>query len=146
MDGQADAGPPLAIGVGELRFLYLGVSDTEAALRPWLDGLGARLRWRFRNFGADVAGLDVGTGPTVMLADHRPPGSVLPIWAVADLAAAARALADRGWHVTGPLGTPEGDAVVAEGPDGAEVALLEVIRPGALDQAWDDGDSTHRVR
>jgi len=132
----------------ELRFLYIGVADTDAAVGPWVDGLGARLRWRFAHFGADVAGLDMGSGPgpVVMLADHRPPGSVLPIWSVADVAAAARALGQHGWRVEGPMGTPEGDAIVAAGPDGVELALLEVVRPGALDGAWADDDNSHRVR
>ena len=147
-EGRSDPPDQLAPGVvpGELRFLYVGVDDTEAALGPWLDGLGARLRWRFQHFGADVAGLEVGTGPLVMLADHRPAGSVLPIWAVDDLAGASRGLTDRGWTVAGPLGTPEGDAIVATGPDGVEVALLEVVRPGAMDGAYADESNSHRVR
>ena len=43
-------------------------------------GPGRELRWRFQHFGADVAAIDLGTRPTVLLADHRPTGSVLPIY------------------------------------------------------------------
>jgi hypothetical protein len=35
--------------------------------------------------------------------------------------------------VVGPLGTPEGPAVVVTLPSAAEVAFLRVDRPGALD-------------
>ena len=128
----------------DLRFLYVGVDDTEAALAHWVGGLGARLRWRFQHFGADVAGLELGEGPLVLLADHRPTGSVLPIYAVTDLAATTETLTAAGWTVTGPMGTPEGDASVAT--DGAvEIALLQVVRPGAMDGAYADDTNTHRV-
>ncbi len=122
----------------DLRFLYVGVDDTEAAVAQWVRGLGARLRWRFQHFGADVAGLEVGDGPLVLLADHRPTGSVLPIFAVTDLAAATESLVAAGWTVTGPMGTPEGDASVATDGAGVELAVIEVVRPGAMDGAYAD--------
>ncbi|MGZ4708253.1 MAG: hypothetical protein ACXWBN_05880 [Acidimicrobiales bacterium] len=136
---------PAAVRLGELRFLYIGVDDTSAAVDQWA-ATGATLRWRFQHFGADVAGLDVGAGPLVLLADHRPTGSVLPIWSVDDLAAARAALAAAGGRVEGPLGTPEGDAAVATSADGTELAVLEVVRPGAMDGAYADTSNTHRVR
>ena len=69
----------------ELRFLYLGSDNTDDDLAAWLALPGARLRWRFDAFGADVAAVDLGAPPLVLLADHRPAGSVLPIYAVTDL-------------------------------------------------------------
>ena len=120
----------------ELRYLYVGSPDTEVAVASWLRLPGARLRWRFRRFGADVAAVDLGTPPVVLLADHRPPGSVLPIYAVADLDAALAALGD-GWVVEGgPMGTPEGPACVVRNPGGAAIALLQLDRPDALDGAF----------
>jgi hypothetical protein len=130
----------------DLRFLYVGVGDTDAAVEDWVDGLGATLRWRFVAFGADVAGIELGTGPLVLLADHRPPGSVLPIWEVDSLADVLAGLDDGPWVVTGPLGTPEGDAVVLTADGGAELALLEVVRPGAMDDAYADPGNNRRVR
>ena len=128
----------------ELRFLYVGVDDTARALAQWTDTGWGSLRWRFRHFGADVAGVEVGSGPLVLLADHRPTGSVLPIWAVDDLDAERRRLSAGGWAIAGPLGTPEGDALVATSTDGVELALLQVTRPDALDHAFDDPDNPHR--
>ena len=102
-------------GLGELRFLYVGTDDTDGAVTRWVEDLGATLRWRFRAFGADVAGLEVGaSGPLVLLADHRPAGTVLPIWSVADLDDAVSVMRARGWTVEGPMGTPEGEAAAAE--------------------------------
>jgi hypothetical protein len=133
-------------GIGELRFLYVGVGDVDGALALHVGALGGRLRWRFQAFGADVAAVEHGPGPLVLLADHRPPGTVLPIFAVTDLDALRRALTGAGWSVEGPLGTPEGDAVVVEDPAGAALAFLQVVRPGAMDAAWADEGNPRRVR
>ena len=128
----------------ELRYLYVGSPDTGEALASWLQLPGARLRWRFHRFGADVAAVDLGTPPVVLLADHRPPGSVLPIYAVADLDAALAALGD-GWVVnTGPMGTPDGPACVVRTAGGSDIALLQLDRPDALDGAFTP-DNPHAV-
>jgi len=136
--------------IGELRFLYVGAGDTSVAVDFYTTHLGARLRWRFRHFGADVAGLELGDGPLVLLTDHRPPGSVLPIYAVDDLAVAVASLRASGARLVGPMGTPEGDVVVVEVPGGGEVvhelAFLDVVRPGAMDRAYADPDNDHRVQ
>jgi hypothetical protein len=128
----------------ELRFLYVGSHDTERDLTAWLGVPGARLRWRFEAFGADVAAVDLGAAPLVLLADHRPAGSVLPIYSVPDLDDATEALVTHGWtrHL-GPVGTPEGPATVLVDPSGAALALLRVDRPGAMDDAYGDGATVH---
>jgi predicted enzyme related to lactoylglutathione lyase len=133
-----------------LRYLYVGSSDTGRDVAAWLALDGASLRWRFRHFGADVAAIafdDDGTQPTVLLADHRPAASVLPIYAVDD----AEVLADRlrlvGWQlVAGPLGTPEGPVMVLRDPSGTEMALLVVERPGTMEAAYGDAANEHAVR
>jgi len=131
----------------ELRFLYLGSDDTSADLAAWLRVPGAAMRWRFHAFDADVAAVDLGSPPLVLIADHRPAGSVLPIYGVDDLAAATADLVDGGWRVElGPMGTPEGDATALVDPSGTALALLQVDRPGAMDAAYADEANTHAVR
>lgn len=130
-----------------LRFLYWGSADTTVDLAAWLRVPGARLRWRFRHFGADVAAVDLGAPPLVLVADHRPPGSVLPIFAVEDLDAALAALGGQGWTLAaGPLGTPEGPACVMHDHGGGAIALLRVDRPDAMDAAFADPDNSHSVK
>lgn len=127
--------------------MYVGTSDTERDLASWLAIPGARLRWRFHNFGADVAAVDLGTPPLVLLADHRPAGSVLPIFAVDGLDATGAALAGAGWALEmGPVGTPEGLTSVWCDASGTMVALLEVERPDALDGAYGDQTNSHAIR
>jgi hypothetical protein len=140
-------GTSLPSRVVELRFLYVGSDDTERDLRAWLALPGASLRWRFQAFGADVAGVDLGAPPLVLVADHRPAGTVLPIHAVDDLEPTTAALQDQGWaHEQGPMGTPEGPATVLHDASGVHLALLRVDRPGAMDTAYADRDNTRAVR
>lgn len=131
----------------ELRFLYVGSDDTDRDLPAWLALPGARLRWRFSAFGADVAAVDLGEGPLVLIADHRPAGTLLPIYAVDDLDATAQSLLSAGWaHRLGPLGTPEGPATVLADRSGTTLALLRVDRPGAMDDADADRANAHARR
>jgi hypothetical protein len=131
----------------DLRFLYIGSADPERDLARWLELPGARLRWRFRHFGADVTAVDLGTPPLLLIADHRPAGSVLPIYAVDDLDAETTRLVDTGWRLElGPAGTPEGPTSVLVDDSGVHIALLQVDRPDALDHAYADTKHEHAVR
>src|SRR5579872_658107 len=130
----------------ELRFLYIGSDDTDRDVAAWLSVPGSRLRWRFGAFGALVAAVDTGHSPLVLIADHRPPGSVLPIFAVGDLDGATDVLTAAGWHhQQGPLGTPEGPATVRADASGTALALLRVDRPGAMDDAYNGPDHQPRA-
>ncbi len=130
----------------ELRYLYVGSTDVPSDLAAWLLVPGTRLRWRFRHFGADVAAVDPGSRPYLLLADHRPPGTVLPIYRVDDLEDAVTALAAGGWSATsGPVGTPEGPAHLLAAPGGLLMALLRVERPEAMETAYTDPSNAHRV-
>jgi hypothetical protein len=132
----------------QLRYLYVGSTDTELDTAAWLRIPGATLAWRFRHFGADVAAIDLGSPPRVLIADHRPPGSVLPIYAVDDLDATVALLSGQAWTVeVGPMGTPEGPACVLRPSDGGgAIALLRVDRPDAMESSYADQANTHAVR
>jgi hypothetical protein len=131
----------------ELRYLYVGSADVQRDVASWSAVPAAVVRWRFRHFGADVAAIDLGAPPVLLIADHRPAGSVLPIYAVADLGAAVDGLAAHGWTVVvRSMGTPEGPAAVVRDASGVEVALLAVERPGVMDQAYAAADNPHAVR
>ncbi len=131
----------------ELRYLYVGSENVDEDLAVWLALPGAALRWRFQHFGADVAAVDVGSPPAILLADHRPAGTFLPIYAVRDLEEVTVTLRTGGWRVeAGPLGTPEGPATLMVDRSGGEVALLSVDRPEAMESAFADQANSHAVR
>jgi hypothetical protein len=87
-----DTGP-----LGELRYLYVGASDFDLDLAYYRDVLGAEVVWHFEEFGARVAAFRVASGPLLLIADHRPAPSCLPVFGVADLDATVSALRARGW-------------------------------------------------
>jgi predicted enzyme related to lactoylglutathione lyase len=136
--------PPL----GELTYLYVGVDDVTRAVDFYRLALGAEPVWRFHAFGTDVAAVRLtATAPLVLLAEHRPAPSCLPIWAVADLDAAAARIAESGFAAHGETaGTPDGPVHVFRDPDGNELGLLLVERPHALEAAYADPDNPRAVR
>jgi hypothetical protein len=130
----------------ELRYLYVGSADIDRDLPVWLSLPGTTLRWRFKRFGADVAALDTGSPPAILLADHRSAGTILPIYAVGDLEATTALLGARGWRIeAGPAATPEGPVSLLVDPSGVEIALLSVDRPGAMERAFADRSNHHGV-
>jgi len=130
-----------------LRYLYVGSADIDRDIATWSATPAALVRWRFQHFGADVAAVDMGSPPVILLADHRPPGSVLPIYAVDDLESAVAKMEETGWTVRErSFGTPEGLASLLAGPGSVEIALLQVDRPGAMESAYADAHNTHAVR
>jgi predicted enzyme related to lactoylglutathione lyase len=130
-----------------LAYLYVGSADVEADLGLYRDALGGELIWRFHAFEAEVAGVRLGDGPLVLLADHRPAPSVLPIFAVTDLDAAETRLQGAGWAESATrVEVPDGPALVLRDPSGNEVALLHRVRPDAMPSSYRDPGNTHAVR
>lgn len=120
--------------LGDLIYLYVGSADVGRDLRFYLAGLGGEQVWRFQAMGADVAGVRLNeSGPLVILADHRPVPSVLPIFKCADLDGAAESLKAAGWEEVGHrVEVPDGPVLVLTDPSGNQIALLDQIRPNAL--------------
>jgi catechol 2,3-dioxygenase-like lactoylglutathione lyase family enzyme len=133
---------------GELSYLYMGTDDVDASLSFYTEALGARFVWRFRAFATDVAAVRFGPDrPFVLLAEHRPTPSCLPIWSVPNLDDAVATLARAGFADHGEtVGTPDGPVHVVTDPSGNELGLLRPDRPGALEQAYADPTNTNAVR
>jgi catechol 2,3-dioxygenase-like lactoylglutathione lyase family enzyme len=122
---------------GRLTYLYVGTDDTRRDLRWYVDVMGAEEVWSHAAFGARVAAVRLWErGPLLLLADHRPKGSVLPVYAVASLDEEEALLRTRGWAPAGPrFGIPDGDCYLFHDPAGNELAMYEDTRPGGLERA-----------
>ena len=117
-----------------LVYLYVGSADVEADLSFYLGSLGGELVWRVESGAVEVAAVRLGEGPLVLLADHRPAGSSIQIWAVDDLDGEIERLRAAGW--TGPLNTvevPDGPCLVLPDASGNEVGLLDQVRPNLME-------------
>jgi predicted enzyme related to lactoylglutathione lyase len=137
--------------LGPLLYLYVGCADTTAEPAFYNEALGADLVWRFQAFGADVAAVRMGpegaAGPLVLLADHRPVPSVLPIYSVGSLDAMARWLAATGWAQQAVrVEVPDGPCLVLADRSGNQVGLLQQDRPRAMPNAYYDATNPNAVR
>jgi predicted enzyme related to lactoylglutathione lyase len=134
-----DLGPPA--------YLYVGVDDIARARDFYERALGAEFVWHFRRFGTEVAAVRVSdVGPLVLLAEHRPVPSCLPIWTVTDLDAAVARLAAAGFADRGETAdTPDGPVHVVRDPDGNELGLLRQDVPNALIARYSDRDNEFAV-
>lgn len=120
---------PPALPFGALRFLYVGSADVGRDLQAY-KGAGAQELWDKTAFGTRVAAVRTGPGPLVLLAEHRPAASVLPVHEVADLKSTLERLRAAGWTLEGgAFEIPNGPCRLVKDPSGAELALFEDKRP-----------------
>jgi len=119
-----------------LRFLYVGSKKFDADLAYFRDSLRAELVWNVKAFGARVAAFRTGDGPLLLLADHRPAPSCLPIFEVENLERTLRELkARRASPERGPFEIPNGPCCVFKDPSGNEFGIFEDVRPNAMEDA-----------
>ena len=118
---------------GPLRYLYIGSADIQKDLDYYTKVLGAKKIWDLSSFGTRVAGIRLGEGPTLLLADHRPARSCILIFQVEDLAVVSKRLRENGWKPEGEkFEIPEGPCYRFNDPSGNPLALLQIVRPNVL--------------
>ena len=118
-----------------LVYLYTGSEDVSKDLELYQKHLGGELVWRFKEMGADVAAVRLGEGPLLLLADHRPAPSVIPIWSVGDLDTVESSMREQGWSGTGTrVEVPDGPVMVLADASGNEIGLMDQVRPNILER------------
>ena len=114
-----------------MKYLYVGSSNIQKDVDYYTKTLGARKVWDRTGFGARVAAFELGPGPLILLADHRPAGSCIMIFQVDDLKRTSEQLRRRGWKAeSAHFEVPEGPCYRFNDPSGNLLALLEIVRPG----------------
>jgi predicted enzyme related to lactoylglutathione lyase len=135
--------PPL----GTLEYLYVGTADFDRDCAYYAGVLGAERVWAFHAFGARVAAFRLCEGPLLLLADHRPAPSCMPVLAVADLEGTVAALRARGWQSHGGMfEIPKGPCYRFVDPSGNGYALFQNDRPGAMERAYADQENASAIR
>lgn len=127
-----------ALPFARLVYLYMGTTDYEATLAYYRDVLMGEEVWTFERFGARVTAFMLSHGPLVLVSDHRTKASCQPVFEVDDLEDTARQLSQRGWKpLSGPFGTPNGEAYSFEDPSGNRLAIFEAD-PTSTDRSYFD--------
>lgn len=116
-----------------LVYLYVGSDDVERDLGFYCGQLGGELVWKAEAFGAEVAAIELGEGPLLLLADHEPAPSALCIWATDDLDRAVERLRSAGWTDEDKRAeVPDGTCLLLSDPSGNRLGLLHQTRPNAM--------------
>jgi hypothetical protein len=129
----------------KLRFIYVASRELRKEVEFQVKNLGATLNWWFDRFEAQVASLNVGPGPALLLATHLDPGEVIWIYEVKDIQAAKDSLTAAGAKFQGELEIPNGPCARFDGPGDREIAIFEDRRPGAMEAAYQDRENSARV-
>ena len=117
-----------------IAYIYVGTSDYEGDCDFYLNALGARKVWEFREFGARVAAFDLCGEPYLLIADHVEAPSKRLIYEVDDIGAARRQLEARGWKSDGGgFEIPDGPCINFKDKSGNEYAILQMTRPRILE-------------
>ena len=121
---------PMTAPFHSLEYLYVGSGDFDRDFAYYCDVLGATVAWNLTGMGARVAAFRMGKGPLLLLADHRPAPSCMPLYAVEDLKATAKELRARGWKPDGrAFEIPPGPCYVFDDPSGNRFGFFENARP-----------------
>ena len=114
-----------------LDFVYMPSKDVDGDLKYYVDVLGAEEVFNIKDEGAQVAMVDMGTGPRLLLADHDGPDSAIMIYRVESLKKAKAELSKRGWKKDAELEIPHGPVCTFTAANGQRLAIYELERPEA---------------
>src|SRR4029079_6588119 len=119
--------------LGDLKYLYLGTAKFDEDVAFYGSVIGAETVWNFAHVGARVASLKVSKGPRLIVADHRPSPSCLPVFGVDDLDATVAELKSRKWKPeSGPIEIPDGPCYLFRDRSGNQLAVFGNVRPNML--------------
>ena len=117
-----------------LDYVYLPSRDVAADIAYYTDTLRGRLIFAIEAMGTRVAMVELIVGPPrIVLAGHLDGDRPILVYRVADLAVAARDLADRGADLGHALEIPQGPVRSFVAPGGQRLAIYELTRPGVVE-------------
>jgi hypothetical protein len=119
--------------LGRLEFLYSQSDDVVADLRYLVDVLGGEQVFAIEDGGVQVAMVDFGQPPAILLTNHLAGDRPIHVHAVDDLPGTTRELEARGWTRDSAIELPIGPAVTFRTPGGLRFALYQPTRPFVLE-------------
>ena len=118
----------------QLDYVYSPCTDVAAELRYFEEVLGARVVFAIEGMGSQVAMLELGGPPPLLLASHLEGDRPVLVYRVADLAAAVAELESHGWRPGARLEIPQGPICSFATPGGHRLAIYQLTRPKVISQ------------
>jgi hypothetical protein len=117
-----------------LDYLYTPSRDVAADAAYLTDVVGGRLVFAIEAMGTRVAMVELTAGPpNIVLNDHLDGDRPVFVYRVADVQAAVKELAERGWVAGHSLEIPQGPVTTFSSPGGLRLAIYELARPGVIE-------------
>jgi hypothetical protein len=124
-----------------LDFIYMPAPDLGAALRYYVETLGAETEWRIRAFGTEVSRVRLArSGPALLLAGHLKGETPILIFRVVDYRQSVAALRAAGLDVA-EVEIPHGPCTVFQTEGGQRLAIYQLLRPEADEHLSRSGKS-----
>jgi hypothetical protein len=114
-----------------LDFVYMPSKDIDNDLKYYVDVLGAQEVFNIKDDEAQVAMVNMGAGPRLLLADHDGPDRAIMIYRVENLKKAKSELGKRGWKKDAELEIPHGPVCTFTASNRERFAIYELVRPEA---------------
>jgi catechol 2,3-dioxygenase-like lactoylglutathione lyase family enzyme len=113
-----------------LDFIYVPTKDVDAAVRQYVEVLGAELDWKVRGMGTMVARIRLSEeGPAILLSGHLEGERPILIYRVSDYTAAVDLLRSLGLPEVLEVEIPHGPCASFRMEGGQRVAVYELLRP-----------------
>jgi catechol 2,3-dioxygenase-like lactoylglutathione lyase family enzyme len=129
-----------------LSYLYVGTANFDADVKFYTTVLGARLEWAFDRFEAKVAGLRLGEGPLVVLADHRPAGECRLLYEIESLEQFEAHLRAQGVEEIGRVDIPPGRCLLITDKSGNKLGFFEATWPNDLKKSYENSANKYAIR
>ena len=114
----------------QLDFLYVPSTDVAADVRYFTEVLGGRAVFAIDDGGTRAAMVEMTPGPPrLIFTNHLEGDRAIMIYRVANLRAALKNLASRGWEKEETFEIPQGPCCSFVSPAGHRVALYQLTRP-----------------
>lgn len=114
-----------------LDFVYIPSKDVDKDLKYYAEVLGAEVVFNIKDMGTQVAMVNIGAGPRLLLAGHLDGEVPVLLYRVENLKAAMKELKTRGWKKGSEVELPHGPACTFEAEGGQRFAIYELVRPEA---------------
>ena len=114
----------------QLDYLYIPSADVATDVGYFTEVLGGRAVFAIDDGGTRAAMVEMSNGPPrLIFTDHLEGERAIMIYRVANLRAALKDLAGRGWEKEATFEIPQGPCCSFVSPAGHRVALYQLTRP-----------------